>query len=161
MAGIRGILAGLVIGSVIISLPAAAQAQSSASLTHTVSVTVPPRVKVQVANFSVSTPGVVRNAAVQTKTDGLSLTIKASRAWVLTIGSASDIAASKSQLQWSSDSSSGFSTVTDRHAVVATGERSFDAEDANLFFRSATSGRASAPGGSGQGEPVVLTVTAP
>lgn len=155
MTGIRGILAGLTIGSAIISLPAAAQSGSSSSLTHTVSVTVPPRVKVQVANLSVSTPGVVRNSAVQTKTDGLALTIKASRAWVLTIGSASDVAASKSSLQWSSDSSSGFSTVTDRHAVVASGVRSFDAEDANLFFRSATSGRVS------QGEPVVLTVTAP
>lgn len=119
MAGTRGILAALAIGSAIISLPAAAQSGSSASLTHTVSVTVPPRVKVQVANFSVPTPAVVKNAEM--KTDGLALTINASRAWVLTAGSASDAAASKSSLKWSSDSSSGLSTVfIKRSAVVNT-----------------------------------------
>jgi hypothetical protein len=132
MAGTRAILAALAIGSAIISLPAAAQSSSSSSLTHTVSVTVPPRVKVQVANLSVSTPGMVRNSVVQAKTDGLSLTIKGSRTWVLTAGSASDVTASKSELQWSSDSSSGFSSVT----VPAHG-----------IHR--------------QGKPVVLTVTAP
>lgn len=132
MAGTRGILLALAIGSAAISLPAAAQSGSSSSLTHTVSVTVPPRVKVQVANLSVSTPGVVRNAG-QTKTDGLALTIKASRAWVLTASSASDASASKPNLQWSGDSSSGFSTVTNKY-VVNAGAR---------------------------GEPILLTVAAP
>ena len=132
MAVTRGILAALAIGSAIISLPAAAQPGSSASLTHTVSVTVPPRVKVQVSNFSVPTPGVVRNVS-QPKTDGLTLTINASRAWVLTAGSASDATAPKSSLKWSSDSSSGLSTVFIKRAAVA---------DTN-------------------GEPIVLTVAAP
>ena len=153
MAGIRGILAGLVVGSAIVSLPAVAQSSASVSLTHTVSVTVPPRVKVQVANHSVSTPAMVRNS-VQTKTDGLALTVSATRAWVLTIGSASDAAAAKSRLQWSTDGSSGFSTVTDRHAVVAAGVRSFESKDASLFFRTATAPR-------GQSESIVLTVAAP
>ena len=148
MAVTRGILAALAIGSAIISLPAAAQSGSSASLTHTVSVTVPPRVKVQVASLSVATPGFVRNAG-QTTTDGLALTIKASRAWVLTVGSAS-----KSDLQWSSDSSSGFSTVGNTHVAVASGVRSFETQDANLFFRNGAVGRE-------QSEAVVLTVAAP
>jgi hypothetical protein len=161
MAGIRGILAGLAISSAIIAVPAVAQSGASASLTHTVSVTVPPRVKVQVANLSVSTPGLVRNAASQMKTDGLALTVKASRAWVLTIGSASDVAASKSHLQWSSDNGSEFSTVTSTHAVVASGVRSFDAADAKLFFRSATSERARTATGDMQHRQVVLTVSAP
>ena len=119
MAGTRGILAALVIGSAVISLPAAAQSGSSSSLTHTVSVTVPPRVKVQVASLSVATPGFVRNAG-QTKTDGLALTIKASRAWVLTVGSASQASGSKSNLQWSGDSSSGLSTETNKYIVNAS-----------------------------------------
>ena len=119
MAGTRGILAAFVIGSAIMSLPAAAQSGSSSSLTHTVSVTVPPRVRVQVANLSHSPLGMVRNAARQTKTDGLSLTIKASRAWVLTVGSPSSASASKPNLQTSSDNSSGFSTVTIKRAEVA------------------------------------------
>jgi hypothetical protein len=118
MAGTRGILAALAIGSAIISLPAGAQSGSSASLTHTVSATVPPRVKVQVSNFSVPTPGVVRNVS-QAKTDGLTLTINASRAWVLTAGSAIDTPTSKSSHRWSSDSSSGLSTVFIKRSAVA------------------------------------------
>lgn len=152
MAGTRGILAALAIGSAIIALPAAAQSGSSSSLTHTVSVTVPPRVKVQVANLSLSTPGFVRNAA--SPTDGLSLSVKASRAWVLTVSSVWDAAASKSSLQWSSDSNSGFSTVTNKHVAVATGVRSFETRDANLFFRNGTIRDT-------QGERIVLTVAAP
>ena len=124
MAGTRGILAALAIGSAIIAVPAAAQSGSSASLTHTVSVTVPARVKVQVSNSPVPTPGVVRNVS-QTKTDGLTLTINASRAWVLTAGSATDAAASKPSHKWSSDSSSGQSTIFIKRAAVAdtNGER--------------------------------------
>lgn len=118
MAVTRGILAAFAIGSAIISLPAGAQSGSSASLTHTVSVTVPPRVKVQVANLAVPTRGVVKNVS-QTKTDGLSLTIHATRAWVLTAGSASDAMASKSSLRWTSDSSSGLSTAFIKPSAVA------------------------------------------
>ena len=132
MAVTRGILAAVAIGSAIISLPAAAQSRSSASLTHTVSVTVPSRVKVQVANFSVQAPNVVKNVS-QTKNDGLSLTINASRGWVLTAGSASGAAPSKSSLRWTSDSSSGLSTVFIKRSAVANTN----------------------------GEPVVLTVAAP
>ncbi len=132
MAVTRGILAAFVIGSAIISRPAAAQSSSSASFTHTVSVTVPSRVKVQVASFSVPTPGVVKNAS-QTKADGLSLTINASRAWVLTAGSASGAVASNSILRWTSDGSSGRSSVFIKRSVAAD-----------------TSG-----------EPIVLTVAAP
>ena len=132
MAVTRGILAAFAIGSAIISLPAGAQSGSSASLTHTVSVTVPSRVKVQVANFSGPTPGVVKNAS-QTNTDGLRLSINASRAWVLTAGSLSDAMASKSSFRWTSDSSSGLSTAFIKRSAVANTN----------------------------GEPIVLTVAAP
>lgn len=132
MAITRGILAAFAIGSAIISLPAAAQSGSSASLTHTVSVTVPSRVKVQVSSFSVATPSVVKNIS-QTKADGLSLTIHATRAWVLTAGSAPDAAASPSSLKWSSDSSSDPSTVFIKRSAVPNTN----------------------------GEPIILTVAAP
>lgn len=112
MAGLRGILAGLAISSAIIALPAHAQSRGSASLTHTVSVTVPPRVKIQVAALAVSTPASERVAKGQTSPEGLSLTINANRAWVLAIGSASEVATRKSRLQWSPDGNSGFSALT-------------------------------------------------
>ena len=132
MAVTRGLLVAFAIGSAIIARPAAAQSGSSASLTHTVSVTVPARVKVQVANSSVQTPAVVKNTG-RTSTDGLSLTINASRAWVLTAGSASGAAASRSSLRWTSDSDSGLSSVFIRRSAVANTN----------------------------GEPIVLTVAAP
>ncbi len=132
MAGFRGILAGLVIGSAIMSLPAGAQSKGTASLTHTVSVTVPPRVKVQVANLAFSSSAPVSVSSVQPNAAGLSVTVDANRAWVLSIGSTSGISAPRSQLQWSADGSS-------------------------VFFRNAASTHARGRAG----EMVVLTVSAP
>ncbi len=153
MVGLRGILAGLAIGSAIVALPANAQSRASTSLTHTVIVTVPPRVKVQVASLAVSTPASVRVASGQPNTEGLSLTVSATRAWVLSIGSASGAATRKLGLQWSRDSRSQFSPMTTRDVPVATGVSSFDAKAANVFFRNAN--------GTRDGDSVVLTVSAP
>lgn len=150
MAGLRGILAGLAIGSAIISLPAVAQPGASASLTHTVTVTVPSRVNVQLAQFAVSTPAPVRLSSRQANTDGLSLTIRATQAWVLAIGRVYGVAARKSHLQWSPDGNSGFSTVTSRDVAVASGAGSYGAKATTLFFARG-----------GDGEPIVLTVSAP
>ena len=111
MAGIRRILTGLAIASAIISLPAAAQ--SSASLTHVVTVTVPARVKVQVASLSAYSPAAVRMSP--TSASGLSVTVRASKAWVMSVTSASG-AASKSQPQWSRDGNSGVATLMSRNA---------------------------------------------
>jgi hypothetical protein len=153
MTGFRGILAGLAIGSAIMALPANAQSHASSSLTHTVIVTVPPRVKVQVASLATSTPASVSVSSAQPNSNGLSLTINATQAWVLSIGSASGVTTRKSGLQWSSDGRSQFSAVTTRHVPVASGLSSFDPKAANLVFRNAN--------GSTGGDSVVLTISAP
>jgi len=153
MTGFRGILAALAIGSAIMALPANAQPHASSSLMHTVIVTVPPRVKVQVASLAVSTPASVGVTSGQPSPEGVSLTINATQAWVLSIGSASGVTTRKSGLQWSSDGRSQFSVVTTRHVPVASGVSSFDPKAANLVFRNAN--------GNKDGESVVLTIAAP
>jgi hypothetical protein len=153
MAGLRGIVAGIVVGSAIMALPANAQSYASTSLTHTVVVTVPPRVKVQVASLSASTPASMKVSTSDLNTVGLALTVNATQAWVLSIGSASDAATRKLGMQWSRDGRSRFSAVPTTNVPVATGVSSFDAKAANVFFRSANGKR--------DGEPVMLTVAAP
>ena len=155
MAGFRVTMAALAVGSAIISLPAGAQG-GSASLTHTVSVSVPARLKVQVANLAFSSSAPASVSSVQPKADGLSITVNATQAWVLSIGSASGVAAAKSRVQWSTDGGSGYSAVTTASSVVASGA-SYDAKAANVFFRGASGSR---PSGR-DAETVVLTVSAP
>lgn len=131
MARIRGILAALVMSSAAMALPAEAQSRGSASLIHTVSVTVPSRVKVRVASLAVSTPAPSANSSVRSNAEGLSLTVSASQPWVVAIGSRPGIATQKSLLQRSADGPSRFSVLT------------------------------SALNGYPRGEPVMLTLTAP
>ena len=152
MTGFRGILAGLVISSSILALPANAQSRASASLTHMVVVTVPSRVKVQVASLS-SNPTSVKVSANELNTIGLALTVNATQAWVLSIGSASDVATGKPGMKWSRDDRSQFSAVTAKQVTLATGVSSFDPKAANVFFRNTN--------GSADGQPVMLTVVAP
>ena len=153
MAGLRGILAGLVVSSAIVALPANAQPRASASLMHTVVVTVPSRVKVQIASLAASTPASIKVSAGDLNTVGLGVTVKASQAWVLSIGSASDVTTRKLGVRWSRDGRSQFSAVTSNNVPIATGVSSFDAKAANVFLRSAN--------GSRDGDPVMLTVAAP
>jgi hypothetical protein len=156
MAGIRGLVVGLTLATAIISVPARAQLGASVSLTHTVYVTVPPRVKVQVANLAFSAPVPSRVSSSRMNVGGLSLTINATQAWVLAIGSASN-SSQKSRLEWSTDESSAYSPVTRTSAAVASGVTAHQAKDATLYFRD--SGSQTLVGG-GE-EPVVLTITAP
>ena len=152
MAGFRGILAGLVISSSIVAHPANAQSRASTSLTHMVVVTVPSRVKVQVASLSASTAS-IKVSAGELNTVGLGVTVNATQAWVLSIGSASVVATGKPAVKWSRDDRSQFSAVTANQVTVATGVSSFDPKAANVFFRNAS--------GSTNGQPVMLTVVAP
>jgi len=156
MAGIRGIMAAVAISSAIISLSAGGQVGSSVSLTHTVSVSVPPRLKVQVANLAFSRQAAAIVSSVPPQAAGLSITVNATQAWVLSIGSGSRSAASKSRVQWSTEGTSGFSTVTAQDAAVASGA-SYDAKESNVFFRNASDRKL----GGQEGEIVVLTVSAP
>jgi hypothetical protein len=139
------------------SRAAAAQHGSSVSLTHTVSVTVPPRVKVQVtgAALTVQRAGLV--ASSQTTIDGLALSVSATQPWTLSIASA----AGKSRLQWSRDRSAGFAAVSTREATVASGELSQIPTASNVFFRNAISMESHDRSTASESDSVMLTVVAP
>jgi hypothetical protein len=140
-----------------ISRPAVAQHGSSVSLTHTVTVTVPPRVKVQLAPLATAKQSAARTVSGQT-IDGLALSINATQAWTLSIGSA----VGRSQHQWSVDRDSGFTTVTPHNATVASGVLSATPATATVFFRAAAGGGSLPPESSSSGsDAVLLTVVAP
>ena len=152
MAGLRCMLTALVLGSALVSHTAVAQG-SSASLTHVVTVTVPPRVKVQVSNVAPAAQSALKVAAAPTSTNGLSLSISATQAWTLSVGSV----AKKSHVQWSYDPNSGFSSVGGNDATVASGTISQVPTRATVFFRNAGGSDLSGTEGS---DAVMLTVVA-
>ena len=104
------------------AVPAAAQPRGYASLTHTVSVTVPSRVKVRVASLSLSVPGPSNKSAAPSSAEGLALTVSASQPWVLAIGSRPDRATAKSQVKRSADTLSRFSVLTSAITSYPRGE---------------------------------------
>ena len=129
MAAIRGMLTVLALGSALVARPAEAQAGASVSLTHTVMVTVPPRVKVQLGGVAAS-----QGAAVGVSRPGvnaLSVSVAATQSWRLSIGAAND----SSELQWSSDRDGGFRNVGSREATVATGDISAVPSASTVFLR--------------------------
>jgi hypothetical protein len=85
MVRIHRILKAVALGMAIISSSAFAQSGSSMSLVHTVSVTVPPRVKIQVRSAQVAGSFASRALANPT-TEGIAVSIAATRAWVLSSG---------------------------------------------------------------------------
>ena len=146
------------IGFAMIAPPAVAQ--SSASLTHTVSVTVPPRVKVQVTGIALQATPVIGNSDLNASTRGISLSVNATRAWVLSIGSGSAVASRNAPIRWSRDASTGYSALAAGDVAVASGTLSSEPSSAQLFFRSVdTAARANAA--DIPQAPVVLTVAAP
>ncbi len=154
MIRLRGMWTGLVLGSAIISRQSLAQ--SSVSLTHVVSVTVPPRVKAQVTSFAPAAQTGTRVSSIQPATNGLVITVNATQAWTLSIGSA----AGKSTHQWSHDSVAGFAKVDGTDAMVASGTISHIPTSAAVFFRNAPAAASSDAKGSEGSEPVMLTVAA-
>jgi hypothetical protein len=151
MAHIRCAFIAFALGSALISRSGVAQHGASVSLTHTVTVTVPPRVRVQVGNAQ-ATPRAMSVSGLPSA-NGLSLSISATQPWSLSIGTA----ACKGQLQWSRDGQSNFSAVTDGQSTVAAGTVSQIPTSATVFIRSA------APkfdGGNEDSNIVMLTVVA-
>jgi hypothetical protein len=145
-------LTGLVLASALVSRQAAAQ--SSSSLTHVVSVTVPPRVKVQVTNAVPMVQGAVVVSSIQSATSGLSLSVRATQSWTLSIGSASG----NSHLQWSNSQTSSFAKVSGNDTTIASGTNSQIPAAATVFFRNA---KASDSDSSAVGsDTVTLTVAA-
>jgi len=154
MIRLRGMWTGLILGCAIISRQSVAQ--SSVSLTHVVSVTVPARVKAQVTSFAPAVQTATSISSIQPATDGLVITINATQAWTLSIGSA----AGKSKHQWSHDSAFGFARVDTTDATIASGRISQVPSSAAVFFRTTFPVASSGRNGSEGSEPVMLTVAA-
>ena len=131
MVRLRGMLTGLMLASALVSRQAVAQ--SSSSLTHVVSVTVPPRVKVQVSNAAPMVQSAVTVSSTQTATNGLSLSVRATQSWTLSIGSKT----SKSRLQWSNSQTSSFASVNGNDTMIAAGTNSQIPAAATVYFRNA------------------------
>ncbi|MDQ6872010.1 MAG: hypothetical protein M3037_08345 [Gemmatimonadota bacterium] len=156
MVRLRRTLLAIVIGSALISRLAVAQRGSSSSLTHTVSVTVPPRVKVQVAALSPTSISATSGASA---TQGMSLNVSATRPWVLSIG-ANPSSQQNSNVRWSLAAGTGFSRLTSSQAIIASGTVALDPGAARVFFRNVIdTGSAGQPDQSGA--PVMLTMVAP
>jgi hypothetical protein len=153
MARLRTALVAPALASALISRQAVAQHGPSVSLTHTVSVTVPSRVKVQIGGAQVAANAMQTSA--QMSNNGLALSISATQPWALSIG-----AAAKSRLQWSRDGQSEFSAVTKQQTVVASGELSQVPTSATVFVRPVTAVRSSRDGGASDAAAVMLTMVA-
>jgi hypothetical protein len=130
MAHLRSIFAAIILGSAITSRSSAAQA-GSVSLTHIVSVTVPPRIRVKVGSTAAAASTI--QARRQSSKDGLSLSINATQPWSLSIGTRSE-----SKLQWSRDGNSGFSAVTGTESILATRALSPVSTSETIFIRPAS-----------------------
>ena len=131
MVGLGRTFLTAAIAAALVSSPVVAQSGSS-SLNHTVTVTVPTRVKVQVGSFSPAAPA-VRVDNLTSSTQGLSVTVNASQAWTLSIAAVSDVSASS--IRWSSDASTGYAGLTSSEVTIASGALSSQPRAANVFFR--------------------------
>ena len=150
MARVRTICVSTLLASAMISRPAGAQGTTT-SLTHTVSVTVPPRIRVTVAN---STAGA--KATGLPRSPGLSLRINATQAWSLSID-----APRNSKLQWSRDGESPFIPVDGPHHGTASATPGPAATATTIIVRSGT--RDSSPFAAADGDiptTVLLTIVA-
>ena len=148
MTVLRRMWSGLVLGSALITSSAFAQSGSSVSLTHVVSVTVPPRVKVQISNAVPFVQNVVSGSSVQATTNGLAVSVRATQSWTLSIGSND-----KTPIKWSHDQTSGFAGIGS-DAIVASGTNSVVPTAATVYFRN------DAAGNSAGSDAVILTVAA-
>ena len=151
MVGLGRTLLAAVFVTALVSRPATAQYGSS-SLVHTVTVTVPPRVKVQVGSFSPAAPA-VRVGNLDSSTQGISVSVNASQAWTLSIA-ASDVASSA--IRWSREASAGYAGLTASEVTIASGVLSNQPKAATVFFRDAGHSTTDSSTRS-----VVLTVSAP
>jgi len=156
MVGYRRTLMAVALGMTMISLPTMAQ-QTTSSFTHTVTVTVPPRVKVQVAALSAA-PTLLSVGIENDPTQGVALTVIATRTWILSIGSARTSSATNSNVRWSLDSAAGFSRLSS-DAVIASGSLSNDPAAAGVYFRNGPKQSDSAI--DGEQNQVVFTMSAP
>jgi hypothetical protein len=134
-------------------------AQSSTSLIHTVSVTVPPSVKVQVAPVAVVSSTRLGTGSRNATTRAISLKVNATQAWVLSIGSAAG-AGSRTPIRWSRGATSGYTALSAQDVSIASGVLSARSNSAELFFRSVEGAEVENVADATDAQ-IVLTMTAP
>jgi hypothetical protein len=156
MVRIQHTLKALAAAIAIVAQPVAAQ--SSASLTHTVSVTVPPRVRVQVAPVAVSSVA-MRASSANATTQAISLSVNATRAWVLSMGSVGS-ASSRTPIRWSRGAASGYTALSGQDVSIASGSFSARPKSADLFFRNGDGAKVENIADASEPQ-IVLTVAAP
>ena len=126
MARLRRISIAILLGSIAASRPGFAQS-ASVSLTHTVTVTVPPRVRVSIADVAAQRD---LGTIVIPNPKGLAVSVRATQPWALSIGSPR-----QSKLQWSHSDGSGFSSVDAKEAIIASGKQSQTPISTTVFLR--------------------------
>lgn len=131
MASFRHTIAAVAIALGLVSRASASQQVASVSLTHSVTVTVPPRVKVHVA----SAPNQLQSETGRT---GLAVKVNATRGWSFLVSSKKGTAPVG---QW----------------VANTG----DSSSSMVLYHKKASQRSLEMGGASDSEPVMLTVVAP
>jgi hypothetical protein len=141
----------LLVGTAI-SRSADAQGSAAVSLTHTVMVTVPPRVKVQVDRAAVSPTSLT---VAGQSASGFKINVNASQSWSLAISGTGG----KSQLEWSDNGGSRFTDLTSTPQLFADGDRSPIPVTATVLVRSIEFENARG-GEDSDSETVVLTVVA-
>lgn len=150
MVGVGRTILAAAFATALISSPVVAQ-NGSVSLVHTVTVTVPARVKVQVGSFSPAQA--MRVEKLDSSTQGLSVSVNATQAWTLSVAAASD--ATPSSIRWSRDASTGYAGLTSSEVTIASGALSNEPRAANVFFRDASGSTTDSSSKS-----IVLTVSA-
>ncbi|MFN2601629.1 MAG: hypothetical protein ABR582_02605 [Gemmatimonadaceae bacterium] len=175
----RFIVAAMIVGSAVSSLPAAAQCSGSdsCSTTNTASVTVGALVKLEMdASTTTLTPPTVSDLAAGYVADvGPSFVVHANQDWTMSIKAAASnptnwsYVGSKSgvkpigDLTWATDAGGSFAALTSSNATVASDAASTDDTAVSLFFRTVYSSDYSAaknrPGV--YSLPVVFTLSAP
>jgi len=131
MVGLGRTILAAAFATALTSSPAVAQYGSS-SLVHTVTVTVPPRVKVQVGSIS-SAAAAVKAGNLDSSTQGLSVRVNASQAWTLSVAATSDVG--PASIRWSRDATTGYAGLTSSEVTIAFGVLSNQPSEANVFFR--------------------------
>jgi hypothetical protein len=128
----------------LISRPLVAQ-MGNASAIHTVSVTIPPRVKVQVSSFAASSASSTSMASKPA--GGVAVSVTATQPWILSIGAAKKNARS---VKWSRSEQGGYAALSPSQTTLASGEHGTTSADATVFISA----------DSADDTPVVLTIAA-
>jgi hypothetical protein len=151
MFGSRSVLATLFLSTALVSRPLVAQ-MGYATAVHTVSVTIPPRVKVQVSSF-ISSPSSSSIANSQ-PSGGVAVNVTATQPWTLSIGTTTK---KTGAVKWSRSQQNGYASVSSNHATIASGAHGTTSADATLYLRAdSAEGR---PNDTDEA-PVVLTMVA-